>query len=153
MVFTVIISLQINHTSLPFGLNLGVAGKLYSILFFCVWLSEFFTLLIFFSLLPILDIRFTEFGGPIYQRPVQDLAFAVARFIQKGGSYINYYMVGVLQWFISHLTEHNTKYTHSYGLNDKWYSTMEELILEDQLEGHSLPQAMTMMLQLMNMVR
>ncbi|ESW32708.1 hypothetical protein PHAVU_001G010900 [Phaseolus vulgaris] len=35
---------------------------------------------------------FTEFGGPIYQRPVQDLAFAVARFIQKGGSYINYYM-------------------------------------------------------------
>ncbi|KAL9330482.1 hypothetical protein ACSQ67_000092 [Phaseolus vulgaris] len=35
---------------------------------------------------------FTEFGGPIYQRPVQDLAFAVARFLQKGGSYINYYM-------------------------------------------------------------
>ncbi|GAB4847486.1 Beta-galactosidase 3 [Ancistrocladus abbreviatus] len=35
---------------------------------------------------------FTEFGGPIYQRPVQDLAFAVARFIQKGGSYVNYYM-------------------------------------------------------------
>ncbi|KAK7280700.1 hypothetical protein RJT34_25767 [Clitoria ternatea] len=35
---------------------------------------------------------FTEFGGPIYQRPVQDLAFAVARFIQKGGSYFNYYM-------------------------------------------------------------
>ncbi|GAB4848513.1 Beta-galactosidase 3 [Ancistrocladus abbreviatus] len=35
---------------------------------------------------------FSEFGGPIYQRPVQDLAFAVARFIQKGGSYVNYYM-------------------------------------------------------------
>ncbi|KAK8580862.1 hypothetical protein V6N13_143921 [Hibiscus sabdariffa] len=35
---------------------------------------------------------FTEFGGTIHQRPVQDLAFAVARFIQKGGSYINYYM-------------------------------------------------------------
>ncbi|XP_059459561.1 beta-galactosidase 5-like [Corylus avellana] len=35
---------------------------------------------------------FTEFGGPLYQRPVQDLAFSVARFIQKGGSYINYYM-------------------------------------------------------------
>ncbi|KAK4390716.1 Beta-galactosidase 5 [Sesamum angolense] len=35
---------------------------------------------------------FTEFGGPILQRPVQDLAFAVARFIQKGGSFINYYM-------------------------------------------------------------
>ncbi|KAF9619239.1 hypothetical protein IFM89_005793, partial [Coptis chinensis] len=35
---------------------------------------------------------FTEFGGTIYQRPVQDLAFAVARFIQKGGSFVNYYM-------------------------------------------------------------
>ncbi|KAK3420983.1 hypothetical protein EUGRSUZ_G01704 [Eucalyptus grandis] len=35
---------------------------------------------------------FTDFGGPVYQRPVEDLAFAVARFIQKGGSLINYYM-------------------------------------------------------------
>lgn len=35
---------------------------------------------------------FTEFGGTIPQRPVQDLAFAVARFILKGGSYVNYYM-------------------------------------------------------------
>ncbi|KAH7848361.1 hypothetical protein Vadar_001912 [Vaccinium darrowii] len=31
-----------------------------------------------------------EFGGPIQQRPVEDLAFAVARFIQKGGSFVNY---------------------------------------------------------------
>ncbi|KAG6767877.1 hypothetical protein POTOM_026766 [Populus tomentosa] len=38
---------------------------------------------------------FSEFGGTIHQRPVQDLAFAVAKFIQKGGSFINYYMVGV----------------------------------------------------------
>lgn len=35
---------------------------------------------------------FTEFGGTIHQRPVQDLAFAVARFVQKGGSFVNYYM-------------------------------------------------------------
>ncbi|KAI4374956.1 hypothetical protein MLD38_012888 [Melastoma candidum] len=35
---------------------------------------------------------FTEFGGPIHQRPVEDLAFAVVRFIQKGGSFVNYYM-------------------------------------------------------------
>ncbi|KAF7817604.1 beta-galactosidase 5-like [Senna tora] len=35
---------------------------------------------------------FTEFGGPNHQRPVEDLAFAVARFIQKGGSFVNYYM-------------------------------------------------------------
>ncbi|KAI8533047.1 hypothetical protein RHMOL_Rhmol11G0265500 [Rhododendron molle] len=35
---------------------------------------------------------FTEFGGPTPQRSVEDLAFAVARFIQKGGSFVNYYM-------------------------------------------------------------
>ncbi|GFZ10367.1 beta-galactosidase 5 [Actinidia rufa] len=35
---------------------------------------------------------FTEFGGTIKKRPVQDLAFAVVRFIQKGGSFVNYYM-------------------------------------------------------------
>ncbi|XP_047322408.1 beta-galactosidase 3-like [Impatiens glandulifera] len=35
---------------------------------------------------------FTEFGGAIYERPVQDLAFAVARFVLKGGSFVNYYM-------------------------------------------------------------
>ncbi|KAF1873505.1 hypothetical protein Lal_00027543 [Lupinus albus] len=35
---------------------------------------------------------FSEFGGPIHKRPVQDLAFAVGRFIQKGGSFVNYYM-------------------------------------------------------------
>ncbi|CAH9119279.1 unnamed protein product [Cuscuta epithymum] len=35
---------------------------------------------------------FSEFGGPNYERPVQDLAFAVAKFIQKGGSFVNYYM-------------------------------------------------------------
>nr|GEV96064.1 beta-galactosidase 3-like [Tanacetum cinerariifolium] len=35
---------------------------------------------------------FTEFGAPVEQRPVPDLAFAVARFVQKGGSFFNYYM-------------------------------------------------------------
>ncbi|KAI4325453.1 hypothetical protein MLD38_030853 [Melastoma candidum] len=35
---------------------------------------------------------FTDFGGPIHERPVEDLAFAVTRFIQKGGSFVNYYM-------------------------------------------------------------
>ncbi|GAV82949.1 hypothetical protein CFOL_v3_26400 [Cephalotus follicularis] len=36
--------------------------------------------------------RFTKFGGPIHQRLVQDVAYAIARFIQKEGSFINYYM-------------------------------------------------------------
>ncbi|KAF7141367.1 hypothetical protein RHSIM_Rhsim06G0028100 [Rhododendron simsii] len=35
---------------------------------------------------------FTVFGGPIHKRPVADLAFAVARFIMRGGSFVNYYM-------------------------------------------------------------
>ncbi|KAL2348569.1 hypothetical protein Fmac_002569 [Flemingia macrophylla] len=35
---------------------------------------------------------FSEFGGPNHERPVQDLAFAVGRFLQKGGSFVNYYM-------------------------------------------------------------
>ncbi|PSS18059.1 Beta-galactosidase [Actinidia chinensis var. chinensis] len=35
---------------------------------------------------------FTEFGGPVPYRPAEDLAFSVARFIQQGGSFINYYM-------------------------------------------------------------
>ncbi|KAK7859240.1 beta-galactosidase 1 [Quercus suber] len=35
---------------------------------------------------------YTEFGGPVPYRPAEDLAFSVARFIQKGGSFINYYM-------------------------------------------------------------
>ncbi|KAL8466156.1 hypothetical protein ACS0TY_035314 [Phlomoides rotata] len=35
---------------------------------------------------------FTEFGGPVPYRPAEDLAFSVARFIQKGGTYVNYYM-------------------------------------------------------------
>ncbi|EMS68743.1 Beta-galactosidase 4 [Triticum urartu] len=35
---------------------------------------------------------FTAFGGPVPHRPVEDMAFAVARFVQKGGSFVNYYM-------------------------------------------------------------
>ncbi|KAL4013236.1 hypothetical protein IC575_025398 [Cucumis melo] len=35
---------------------------------------------------------FNTFGGPNHKRPVEDLAFGVARFIQTGGSLVNYYM-------------------------------------------------------------
>lgn len=37
--------------------------------------------------------RFTNFGGAVPYRPAEDLAFSIARFIQKGGSFVNYYMV------------------------------------------------------------
>ncbi|CAN8325974.1 unnamed protein product [Cochlearia groenlandica] len=35
---------------------------------------------------------FTEFGGAVPYRPAEDIAFSVARFIQNGGSFMNYYM-------------------------------------------------------------
>nr|GMD32323.1 beta-galactosidase-like [Ipomoea batatas] len=35
---------------------------------------------------------FTEFGGPAAYRPVEDLAYSVAKFVMKGGSFVNYYM-------------------------------------------------------------
>ncbi|XLR51333.1 hypothetical protein S83_002005, partial [Arachis hypogaea] len=34
----------------------------------------------------------TYFGGGVNIRPAEDLAFSVARFIQNGGSFVNYYM-------------------------------------------------------------
>ncbi|XP_047307639.1 beta-galactosidase-like [Impatiens glandulifera] len=35
---------------------------------------------------------YTAFGGPVPYRPVEDLAYSVARFIQNNGSFVNYYM-------------------------------------------------------------
>ncbi|MBA0745108.1 hypothetical protein Gogos_007698, partial [Gossypium gossypioides] len=39
---------------------------------------------------------FLSFGGTIPYRPVEDLAFAVARFFQRGGTFQNYYMVMII---------------------------------------------------------
>ncbi|OMO65084.1 Glycoside hydrolase, family 35 [Corchorus olitorius] len=36
--------------------------------------------------------RFKSFGYPIPHRPVEDLAFAIARFFETGGTFHNYYM-------------------------------------------------------------
>ncbi|XP_010443345.1 PREDICTED: beta-galactosidase 4 [Camelina sativa] len=35
---------------------------------------------------------YTEFGGAVPYRPVEDIAYSVVRFIAKGGSFVNYYM-------------------------------------------------------------
>ncbi|OMO91660.1 hypothetical protein COLO4_18204 [Corchorus olitorius] len=35
---------------------------------------------------------FTEFGGAVPTRPAEDVALSVAKFIQNGGSFVNYYM-------------------------------------------------------------
>lgn len=40
-------------------------------------------------------LRYTEFGGAVPYRPVEDIAYSVARFILKGGSFVNYYMVKI----------------------------------------------------------
>lgn len=101
--------------------------------------------------------RFTEFGGTIRQRPVEDLAFAVARFVQKGGSFINYYMVrhekkAVILLLRSFLTLWVWEILMIDGLLVFVDSIMEEQILGALLGVPSSQQAMIMMLQLMNMV-
>ena len=45
---------------------------------------------------------FLSFGGAVPYRPVEDLAFAVARFYQRGGTFQNYYMV--TSFFLLHCT-------------------------------------------------
>lgn len=35
---------------------------------------------------------FTQYGGPAPHRPAEDLAYAVARFVQNNGTFFNYYM-------------------------------------------------------------
>ncbi|KAG8365987.1 hypothetical protein BUALT_Bualt17G0029200 [Buddleja alternifolia] len=42
------------------------------------------------------DPLYTQFGGPIPHRPVEDLAFSVATFVQNNGSFFNYYMLGAV---------------------------------------------------------
>lgn len=92
MAFIVIIFPPTSSTNPQCGQRHGLAGQ-----FYFLWHPihsrplSFFTLIsVFFPL-----FRFEDFGGAIHHRPVEDLAFAVARFIQKGGSFVNYYMVGI----------------------------------------------------------
>ncbi|KAM7254583.1 hypothetical protein ACFE04_003963 [Oxalis oulophora] len=59
---------------------------------------------------------FTEFGGTVPHRPAQDMAFGIARFIQKGGSFFNYYMT------VTSVTENMSVYGYVTGLlrQPKW---------------------------------
>ncbi|KAL6565475.1 hypothetical protein OROHE_004530 [Orobanche hederae] len=66
-----IIPSEIENENAPLSLKLGNPGYQYM-----TWAAN----------------SFIEFGGSTTQRPVQDWAFAVANFIQKGGSFVNYYM-------------------------------------------------------------
>ena len=97
MDFTVINSLQILRISPKCGLRTGVDGRL-SI----YWFQQFFIALMWLfsysrvnlpSQFRLFYPRFLSFGGASPYRPVEDLAFAVARFYQNGGTFQNYYMV------------------------------------------------------------
>lgn len=96
--------------------------------------------------------RFTKFGGPVPYRPAEDMAFSVARFIQKGGSFINYYMVKLKLWpfflpclhAISSLSNSHTRFV--------LLSIMVEQILVGLLVVRLSQPAMIMTLLLTNMV-
>lgn len=110
--------------------------------------------------------RYTEFGGAVPRRPAEDMAFSVARFVQNGGSFVNYYMVGwsLHLWFIYWQMSINVSYLMYYtypcrGNSDLSLkciifgsSTMEELTLIGHPVASSLPPAMTMTVLLMNTV-
>ncbi|KAF6144298.1 hypothetical protein GIB67_024525 [Kingdonia uniflora] len=70
--------------------------------------------------------QFTEFEGTIKQRSVQDLAYAVARFIQKGGSFVNYYMAHVFSskegGCAAFLANHNPESAAKVVYNNKHYN-------------------------------
>ncbi|KAG6383355.1 hypothetical protein SASPL_156895 [Salvia splendens] len=92
---------------------------------------------------------FEEFGGPIHHRPVEDLAFAVARFIQKGGSFINYYMYhGGTNFgrtaggpFITTSYDYDAP-IDEYGLpRQPKYNHLKELHMAIKLCGHALVNA------------
>lgn len=104
MASTVTTSLRTRHINQRCGQKPGLAGKFSCLspviepipdsvppklglyIINCLWISSDYTC-------PVLFCRYTEFGGAVPYRPAEDLAFSVARFIQKGGSFINYYMV------------------------------------------------------------
>lgn len=101
MVSTVKISFLTRIISPKCLLKLGLAGKLHILeftvlLYSCLLQSFLKPTLIFLLFTP----RYTEFGGAIPNRPAEDLAYSVARFIQNRGSFINYYMVSqVFRYF------------------------------------------------------
>lgn len=93
--------------------------------------------------------RFTEFGGPAAYRPVEDLAYSVAKFIMKGGSFVNYYMVRFLLgtlWILLILPCIHRLFVY-------FCSITEAQTLAGHLEVLLLPLATTMTLLLMNLVR
>ena len=129
---------------------------------------SFLVLLVLFVIFSIFWIiwngRFLSFGGAVPFRPVEDLAFAVARFFQRGGTFQNYYMVLQPEMFCtsSILYDSSTSGEKLFLGGISWYcvifycllknSTMEEPTLTEVPADLSLLQVMIMMHRLMSMV-
>jgi len=108
--------------------------------------------------------RYLLFGGGFPHRPVEDLAFAVARFFQRGGTFQNYYMVLQPEMlFTSSILYDSSTSGKKFALEGiSWYciifycllknSTMEEPTLTEVPADHSLLQVMILMHRLMSMV-
>lgn len=104
MGFIVINSPQILIRSQKCGRRIGVDGKVSGFLVF-FQILRFDCELVILTFNDIESIcsfqpfqlfwifRFLPFGGAVPYRPVEDLAFSVARFYQRGGTFQNYYMV------------------------------------------------------------
>lgn len=90
MVSTVKILNLINPTNLKCGQKSGLPGKFDE--FNCMSGTASVQLNLYQIFYPSMH-RYTKFGGPVPRRPAEDMAFAVARFIQNNGSFFNYYMV------------------------------------------------------------
>lgn len=88
MVFTVTISLPTKISNRKCGPKHGQDGN------FFVNTIPLLSHYLFGLFIKKIEIcRFTEFGGAVPYRPAEDLAYSVAKFIQSGGSFVNYYMV------------------------------------------------------------
>jgi hypothetical protein len=118
--------------------------------------------------------RFQNWGQPVPHRPVEDNAFAVARFFQRGGSFHNYYMVGSMEplecsvdfWtiysltkifrslkYLSHMSKHFYCQSPTYPCLSCLGSISVGPTLHELVVGHSWQRLTIMMPQLMNMVR
>ena len=125
----------------------GLAGNKTNIYYVQInnLLSTFLNFCIYYpSTFFIYTYRLLKFGGPKPYRPVEDLAFAVTRFIQNGGAYVNYYMVAE-KFFHCKFLYYVFHFCVVLSLFFSNFSFMEGPILVGLLVVHSLPLAMTMM--------
>ncbi|XP_022732714.1 beta-galactosidase 6 isoform X3 [Durio zibethinus] len=64
---------------------------------------------------------FLSFGGAVPYRPVEDIAFAVARFYQRGGTFQNYYMINSMTVIPSYMHESlNTNADSNEAIGSSW---------------------------------